>query len=627
MFTLFDKTTTVSLHLIDDPRGNLSLAAQDLLNDLSLCDSQHRTFSFARDGAITVRLDSTLPHAEQYRITITDIGVDIAGADDLGAMWGIYAFSRDFLGVHPCIRMNDILPAQRDILTLAPQTVTDYPRGYRFRGWFLNDEDLLSDFIDSGYHRHLDYAFYGNVQSTDMLDRILETAVRLHINLIIPASFLNIAAEGERKLVECVRRRGLWVSQHHVEPLGVSYFTLTDFLKERGGNQEISYINNREGLTAAWEHYAKLWGEYDRVVWQLGLRGKTDQPVWHTDKSMDDNHAAHGAIISEAMQTQADIIRRVTGNPHPVITATLWMEGAELFNKGYLTIPDEAMLVYCDIGHNQLPADDFFRIGVPEGRKAGMYYHCAFWTPGPHLAEGTHPDKMNYAYDLMWQGGARDFSILNVSNVREFQWSIYANARLTWDVEAYAVAPTLREYCEKTYGQDISHLVRRHYESYSQAGDKALHAYSNFLPFDYHDYGTLPFPNFAMLDGFMKTWWFFRFDGKDNSYLPDADMQRLAYEGYERFSALEKELLALEIEPSRRNHFVFERLLQCQYIKAVYRWSYLCTCGEFEQAAQVLEAHIERRKVGEYGNWIGWYKGETKMNLRRIIERTRKYCQ
>ena len=49
---------------------------------------------------------------------------------------------------------------------------------------------------------------------------VLETAVRLGINLIIPASFVDIHNPPEENLIRMAVERGLYVSQHHVEPLG-----------------------------------------------------------------------------------------------------------------------------------------------------------------------------------------------------------------------------------------------------------------------------------------------------------------------------------------------------------------------------------------------------------------------
>ena len=58
---------------------------------------------------------------------------------------------------------------------------------------------------------------------------VVETLLRLKFNLVIPASFLDIENPPEKKLFDAVARRGIYISQHHVEPLGLSHFAFEDF--------------------------------------------------------------------------------------------------------------------------------------------------------------------------------------------------------------------------------------------------------------------------------------------------------------------------------------------------------------------------------------------------------------
>ena len=74
----------------------------------------------------------------------------VAGSDRPGAMWGVYALSRHALGVDPCYRFTGSHPAKRESLSLEEGITAGGPRTFRFRGWFLNDEDLLSDWRDGG---------------------------------------------------------------------------------------------------------------------------------------------------------------------------------------------------------------------------------------------------------------------------------------------------------------------------------------------------------------------------------------------------------------------------------------------------------------------------------------------
>ena len=42
-------------------------------------------------------------------------------------------------------------------------------------------------------------------------------------------------------------------------------------------------MENPQLLEEVWEYYAEKWAEFENVVWQTGLRGKGDRPVWQND--------------------------------------------------------------------------------------------------------------------------------------------------------------------------------------------------------------------------------------------------------------------------------------------------------------------------------------------------------
>jgi hypothetical protein len=185
------------------------LAARDLQRDLRRLSGQPQGFAIVSSGQ-GIRIQAAADGREEaYRIEITEDSITITGSDVLGTVFGIYAFSTHFLKVLPVHRLVDLFPESREEMTLVPATLTSASRTVQFRGWFLNDEDLLCDFKRSGGHRHIDYPFYQNVMDVSVLDMILETALRLEVNLIIPASFLNIDNPDEETLVAAVVRRGL----------------------------------------------------------------------------------------------------------------------------------------------------------------------------------------------------------------------------------------------------------------------------------------------------------------------------------------------------------------------------------------------------------------------------------
>jgi len=305
---------------------------------------------------------------------VDDEKVVITGSDILGTIYGIYAFATTCLHIMPTYRMTDVFPEKRENLELKPQTFKSKKRQVRFRGWFINDEDLLSDYKISGGKRYIDYPYYQNVMATDVLDMVLETALRLEINLIIPASFLNIDNPDEAILAETVCRRGLYISQHHVEPMGVSYFAADDYVKKYGKEGEtVSFITNRSRMEEMWRYYAKKWAKYGKqVVWQLGLRGKADQAVWKADPSAPISMEGRGQIISDAIQTQYEIVKEVLGHNEFYSTSTLWDEGSELYGKGYLKLPHNTIAIFADFGTDQMMGEDLYNTPCKEDEKYGI---------------------------------------------------------------------------------------------------------------------------------------------------------------------------------------------------------------------------------------------------------------
>jgi hypothetical protein len=160
------------------------------------------------------------------------------------------------------------------------------------------------------------------------MDRVVETVLRLRLNLVIPASFLDLANPPEKALADAVAKRGIYLSQHHVEPVGLSTFTFEKYLEKYNKQGEFSYIKNPELMEEIWRHYAELWAQYDYMVWQIGLRGKIDRPVWEEETPTKEERKHYAEFISSALERQRAIILEATGGKAKHFTSTLWMEGA-----------------------------------------------------------------------------------------------------------------------------------------------------------------------------------------------------------------------------------------------------------------------------------------------------------
>ena len=121
---------------------------------------------------------------------------------------------------------------------------------------------------------------------------------------------------------------------HHVEPMGVSAFTFFNYWEKRGQKPLFSFYSSRDKLIEVWKHYAEEWARYPNVIWQVGLRGIADRPMWLADPNIPQSNSDRGALISEAIQLQLNIIKGVDKRPKPLISTTLWAEGSQFFRQG-----------------------------------------------------------------------------------------------------------------------------------------------------------------------------------------------------------------------------------------------------------------------------------------------------
>lgn len=622
---LFDKATTAEISLHTDAPA-VRLAARDLQRDLRRLSGQAEGFPFSEAGQIEIR---TVPgEPESYSVEV-GARVVITGGDTLGTIYGIYAFCDRCLGILPVHRLVDVFPQTVSSLELSACRYVSEKRAVRWRGWFLNDEDLLSELVRSGGKRNIDYPFYRDVMDTEVLDMVLETALRLQVNLVIPASFLDILNPDEKKLADAVCRRGLYISQHHVEPVGVSYFAADAYMRSHGTPGEtVSFVSNRSRMEEIWQTYINAWAVYgSQVVWQLGLRGKGDEAVWKADPAAPMTDEARGQLITDAIDTQYKMIRQAVGGNFES-TATLWNEGSMLYGQGFLRLPADTVAIFADFGISQLFGSDFYTMPRLPGKRYGVYYHSAFWALGPHLTEGCRPRKMVYSLQQAAAKGTLYYAILNVSNVRPVHYSAMVCAEVLRDPEnadADRITMGLDERLFGTAGAQINRLRSAYYDAFADFGTQILRETAEKWQFFYHDHGALPFTENAVTDGYLATYIKATLKGKKCSAHPEDGLVRNALTvSEEKFAKLWDALGGPEIPQSEYleqflKHQTLHMLLLTRCALAMLDML-AGKAGAREQVRAPLEQLLEARKVLEKGQWKHWHRGDKKMDIPLLLQ-------
>ena len=652
---LFDRSNCISICL-KNTSPYVKLAVEDLRRDFAAASAFGCMPAYVEEvceGCIVIE-ENTGNNAdpvsdESFSIRMENGVIYLKAPTYLGTMWAIYTFSDRVLGVDPCYLFSDLPTERRTVLELDALHIEEKSPDFRFRGVFINDEDLLTSWKDGGGMRKMDYEFYTFTVPAHVMDMVVETMLRLKINLLIPASFLNIDNPPEKALADSVARRGIYLSQHHLEPLGLSHFTMKNYCEKFQKAGDYSFFKYPDLLKEAWTYYASKWAEYENVVWQLGLRGKADRPVWEEAKPPREELVDYGKKISEAIAVQKQIVLEATGGKAKYFTSTLWMEGTMLMKEGLLDIGEDIISVFSDAGVNQMYGPDFFDIQRDRARKYGIYYHIAYYGSGPHLAPQTGLDKLCYNIGLAHTAGDRAYMILNSSNVREFTFELGAYAQMLWNTDGFTKAQYLVDYCKKfgSFRNEMQALIQKYFDALPEATDPICYDYMSH----YFTYARKTYPekvkNFVVKDGMLLTFagrfhamGFRKKPGQSTEQKLCDEFYRVLQPTIPAFREICDGLaqIAEEAEEELARCIRSGWLCYANTLRYTYEWyanlaeartHYQNNGGvsvreKLVAACECLENLMEYRKSTEYGKYHNWYRGDVKMAVARELEMTRE---
>ncbi len=603
-------TGSVGIHVATSDTA-VAMAADDLRQDLHAVLDEAPHDAAASDATIVIDTDAQLG-IEAWRITATGEQINITGGDVLGTTYGIYRFAERILGIDPLYFWKDIAPAPRKEVIVASQVIESSKPTFRFRGWFINDEDLLSEWRLDGGARHIDYAFYDKVVHTSIIDRVCEALLRMGGNMMIPASFIDVMNPPEAGLVAHCVKRGLYVTQHHIEPLGVSHFGFENYWRARGEERRFDYFAEPDKVRQCWREFAAKWWAIagEQVIWQFGLRGRGDVPVWNNVAGIDRHNA--GQYISQALAEQWDIVNQLDSRDIPPATTTLWMEGSALMAEGSLRIPDNVAIIFADEGLSQMMQADFDRAPRQPGVDYGVYYHCAFWSRGPHLAQGTRPRKLHGEFSRIVDRGDTHYAIVNVSNIREFVLGVEACMACMNDYPAYDPAAHIDRFA----GPELAPLYREYLDSLIDASDDVI---------------TQDAALWVTIERLVRD------IGQGETDEPwDHYRQRLRVDKPEAFGGRLDEAIAgfdrivqrfdaLGLTEAGRGFYEVNLRLQsivmreyCRCVQAMRRA--LVDRSALAEAEAALRVVLDERRIAERGKWRQWYRGDRKENVPRMID-------
>ena len=382
---------------------------------------------------------------ESHTLRISGRRFILAGADMRGTVYAIYAFSREILGVDPLWYWNDFTPARKTAVELSARyTLRVTSPTFRYRGWFINDEDILGGFFPN--------RTFDGVMSPEGFDCIMEALLRLGGNMIVPGSFA-MPDEDVRRLAAA---RGLLLNDHHVTPLGLNMYRWPE-------DVPFSYSRGKEYLQECWKTCVDTLKGYEQV-WTVSFRGKNDHPYWQEDPYAPEDDAGRAAEIEEAIRTEIDLIR--AADPQAIICFNMYNEQAKFSRAGLISLPEDIIRVWPGSGCFDETA------AVRTGPGDGVYFHMT-GAARNRYTEYHSPQSVFESLYKYYAVGATSFCLFNVSNLRHLALSVAAGMDYLWNAAKYAATSPaaaakrwLDTYLTTHYGAELLPDMRRLYRAF-----------------------------------------------------------------------------------------------------------------------------------------------------------------
>lgn len=371
---------------------------------------------------------------EHYSIEVRERRMVIAAGSELGFIYAMNRISESYMGILPFWFWND-QPIRKKAYVRIPEGVyVQREKTVRFRGWFINDEVLISHW-DAGKSREYPW------------EMVFEALLRLGGNLVIPGTDKN-----SREYAKLAWDMGLWVTHHHAEPLGAEMFAR-------------AYPELTPSFQEHPDLFRKLWQEGidkqkgRKVIWNIGFRGQGDTPFWSSDPSCD-TPEKRGELISGIMREQYDTVQSQI--PDAVFCTNLYGEMMELYQEGLLRIPEEVIMIWADNGYGRMVTRRRGNhnprvVSMPpqslKDKNHGVYYHVSFYD----LQAANHitmlPNSMEFVEEELraaYEGGIRKLWVINASNIKPHTFPLDFTANL-WYSDSLDAAEHRRRYVEEYY--------------------------------------------------------------------------------------------------------------------------------------------------------------------------------
>lgn len=557
-------------------------------------------------GEILIFTDSSLGE-EAFTIKINDGLIMIHAADHLGCIYALNYISREYLGVQPLWFWNDQKFRKTEYKSVENATIHSSKAAYRFRGWFINDEVLIS-------------AWRADGSESRPWEMAMEALLRLGGNMVIPGTDHN-----SKNYCGLAGDMGLWITHHHAEPLGAEMFS------RAYPDLNPSFTQHPEKFRQLWEEGVKRQAD-KKVIWNIGFRGQGDRPFWLDD----DRYAtdeSRGSMIGSIMEEQRGIVRKYVKNP--VFSTNLYGEMVDLYQKGFLSIPVDTIKIWADSGYGKMVSrrqdmeNPRFAALPSEEREAdthGVYYHASFYD----LQAASHitmlPNSIRMVREELVnarQRGVRDFLIVNCSNVKPHVYVLQAIAEL-WEKGDMDVASYPERYVDGYFTGNNTNVMQLFEDYAGYAPRYGKHA-DEGCGDQFYNYSTRQFVSQWLKadtdtsvrgmrwacdeDSFQKQIeWYRRICCKAlENYRNACSRTESVRKGIDR-----KELLddSIGLQYRMYYHFTLGGTKFCEAYECYRTQDYLSAFYKLGQSKEAYEAADQAMRDREHDIWAGFYRND-----------------
>ncbi|MDO4215592.1 MAG: glycosyl hydrolase 115 family protein, partial [Bacteroidales bacterium] len=450
---------------VDEP---VRLAVESLVKDfdkvMGFTPSSHDAIEKGRINIIIEENKKTGGNeAHELKVDTKNDVIYLRGSDMRGVIYAIYSFSEHILGVPALWYYSGWMPERKDQIIVKTTDSRKWNEpDVKYRSWFPNDTDLLVPW---------------RMLSKENDELWLETMLRLKMNTVELEATVTYDNQELSREAKLLKKYGLILTSHHHVAMNNNFQNWEGYWRKvRNMEPPKLLLSDMKSIKEFWQYSINtVLKNKQENIWQISFRGISDQPFWAAFSDAPETDSLRAEVINRMLSIQLDMVKKSTGNEHPVVRMTFYDELSDMLAKGYLKPPTGENILWTFVAarRDHYPNDDLVNMDFTKTKvNLGYYMNLQFTSTGSHLAAAESPWKMEYNYRYVASKAPLLFSVVNAGNIREHIIELAANASMMWDMSSYSSDRFVREFCSQYFGdkyaESASALLASYYNAYWQ---------------------------------------------------------------------------------------------------------------------------------------------------------------